>query len=188
MRRLAFYARHVRRRKQAYAADAGRRFADNGGHNPIVWICHKVMTIHLIKLAVGIETADHLHQVQKQRITDRVATGGEPLSYHVTRNFPRKAKELLNGGSLYWVIRGVILLRQPILRLDKVTDDRGKTACRIVLADNRIAVRPRTFRAFQGWRYFPVSDAPPDIGGMNETDETLPKELWDHLWTMGLAK
>lgn len=146
-----------------------------------------MMTIHLIKLAVGIESADHLCQVQQQRMADRVAAGGERLSYHVTRNFPRRADELLNGGSLYWVIRGVVLLRQPILRLDKAMDDRGRPACRIVLADDRIAVRPRAFRAFQGWRYFPVSDAPPDIGRVSGAEERLPENLREHLRTMGFA-
>lgn len=138
-----------------------------------------------MKLAVGIDSIDHLRTVHHHRIAERIANGGEAYGYHVTRNFPKRAEELLDGGSLYWVIRGKISARQTIVRLDPVVDDRDRPACRIVLEKQHIMVEPRSFRAFQGWRYFKAADAPTDLLDCGQPSKTLPDELRHHLRDIG---
>ncbi|MEI2806731.1 MAG: DUF1489 domain-containing protein [Albidovulum sp.] len=77
--------------------------------------------------------------------------------------FPKRREEIVPGGSLYWVIRGMILCRQPIADLEAVTGADGIERCRIVFKPQIIPVRPTPRRAFQGWRYLEAADAPPDL-------------------------
>ena len=77
--------------------------------------------------------------------------------------FPKRRDEILKGGSLYWVIRGLIQCRQPIIDLEAVRGDDGIDRCRIVYDTKSILVRPTPRRAFQGWRYLEAADAPPDL-------------------------
>ncbi len=115
------------------------------------------MTLHLLKLCVGVSS------VEEMESWTRLARGdGEALD-HVTRAFPRRKDEILPGGSLYWVIKGAILCRQPIDDLEIVRGEDGIDRCRIVFKPKIILVRPTPKRAFQGWRYLPDSDAPPDV-------------------------
>ncbi len=123
------------------------------------------MTTHLLKLAVGIDNVAHLREVQARR------RGAAATVSHVTRHAPRRAAALLDGGSLYWVIRGVIRVRQRLVGIEP-----GSTAaeggegpapasarsCRLVLDPALIPTVPRGHRAFQGWRYLRGEDAPPD--------------------------
>ena len=80
---------------------------------------------------------------------------------HVTRNTPRRWQEVLDGGSIFWVIKGVMCARQPITELRAMQRDDGRPACGIVLASDLIAVEPLRVRIFQGWRYLEAKDAPP---------------------------
>ena len=81
------------------------------------------MTLHLIKLCVGVESIQSLAQWQKRRLTE-LKKKGRPLQLvHVTRQTPKRADELLDGGSLYWVIRGSIAVRQRHIQACSVTQD-----------------------------------------------------------------
>jgi hypothetical protein len=123
------------------------------------------MTLHLIKLCVGVEGVERLEQWVKD-----CRKGLDTLD-HVTRSFPRRKDEILPGGSLYWVIKGAVLCRQPLADFEPVRGDDGIERCRIVFKPKIILVRPTPRRAFQGWRYLEGADAPPDMPRGTATDE-----------------
>ena len=129
------------------------------------------MTVHLKKLSVGSESLAGLRHWQ----AERVRNGMELM--HVTRNTPRRAEEVLDGGSIFWVIKGVMCARQPITELRSMQRADGKPACGIVLAPELVAVEPLRVRIFQGWRYLEVKDAPVDIPVADEGGDTMPPEL-----------
>ena len=112
--------------------------------------------LHLIKLCVGIDSLDEL-----ERHIARRAARGEIV--HTTRQTPRQRDAVLGGGSLYWVIKGMIQARQPIRDLRAEIDAESRSLCAIVLAPELIPVQPRRRRPFQGWRYLKPEDAPPDL-------------------------
>ena len=140
------------------------------------------MPLNLIKLAVGIEDIDHLDARQKQFRN----TAGNYR--HRTRMMPQREKEVLDGGSMYWVIRGLILVRQPIISLSQDKDDNGRALCVIELEPRQILVQPRAQRPFQGWRYLKADDAPTDIaaGGKIYVDPNMPKAMRMELARLGL--
>jgi len=144
------------------------------------------MTVHLLKLCVGVDDVDELEHFQSERLKTMRENGEEPQLRHVTRNTPRRAREVLDGGALYWVIRRVIQVRQNIVGLEAVEREDGKPACAILLAPELIRTRPRSFRPFQGWRYFPAADVPPDLPPGYETDASLPTGMADELRNLGL--
>ncbi len=115
------------------------------------------MTLNLIKLCVGVNELSELESWVHDAA--KVGEGRE----HVTRMFPRRKDEILPGGSLYWVIRSMILCRQPIADLQSIVTDDGIERCRIVFEPRIIAVRPVPRRPFQGWRYLKAEDCPPDL-------------------------
>ncbi len=119
--------------------------------------------MHLIKLCVGVDSLDEL-----ERHVTRRAARGEIV--HTTRQTPRQADAVRDGGSLYWVIKGVIQARQPIRDLRAETDAEGRSRCSIVLAPELIPVSPRRRRPFQGWRYLKPEDAPPDLASGDSGD------------------
>jgi hypothetical protein len=136
--------------------------------------------LHLIKLCVGAESVDDLATWQARRIAERQAAGLDPRPRHVTRMWPRRAEEILGGGSLYWVMGGYIAARQAVEAFDEVVAEDGVRRCAIVMSPMivRVAARPRG--PFQGWRYFAVGDAPPDVpqAGFAEAAEAyLPADL-----------
>ena len=142
--------------------------------------------LHLVKLCVGTDTIDELRAWQSRRSADRLANGQDPRPRHVTRMWPRRADELLAGGSLYWVIRGAIQVRQRILGLEEITGQDGIRRCAIVLDPALVptALRPR--RPFQGWRYLAAADAPPDICAAPGEDADLPSGLREALSRFGV--
>ena len=126
------------------------------------------MPLHLLKLAVGIEDVEQLRSIRAARAVER---GG---SWVVTRNHPRRGAEILAGGSLYWVIRGQIRLRQRVLGFRAETEESGRRYCLIEVASELIATVPRSWRPFQGWRYLLPADAPADLpGGECRADRML---------------
>lgn len=140
------------------------------------------MTLHIIKLAVGIDDIDHLARVQKAH----PLSGGNPGCR--TRNAPRRADELLDGGSLYWVIGGYIMVRQKILAFHARRRD-GKPECVIALDPALVPVAPTHRRAFQGWRYLKEADAPPDTGRARRktyVDPKMTREMQRELRRLGL--
>ena len=136
------------------------------------------MTVHLKKLSVGSESLASLRQWQEAR-----RKAGFELM-HVTRNTPRRAEEVLDGGSIFWVIKGVMCARQPIVELREMQRADGKSACGIVLAPDLIAVEPRRMRIFQGWRYLEAEDAPADL--TDPVDESMPPALVAELRELGV--
>ena len=136
------------------------------------------MGLHLLKLCVGAESIEDL-----QRWRDRIAPGGQPMA-HVTRMFPKRREELLEGGSLYWVIKRVIQARQRIVGLDEVSGKDGIRRCAIMLDPELVRTNPSPKRPFQGWRYLKGEDAPGDLPQNSGGDE-LPEDLRRKLIELG---
>ena len=129
--------------------------------------------INLIKLSVGSESIETLAAWQD----DPRAKAPDGSPRHVTRMWPKRADELLDGGSIYWVIKGVVLCRQPILRLDEVRREDGIPRCGIILKAGLIPVTPMPKRPFQGWRYLKPEDAPTDTDPARASEARLPADL-----------
>ena len=127
--------------------------------------------LHLIKLCVGAETVQDLLDWQR---TPR-AKGPDGLPRHVTRMWPKRQEELLSGGSLYWVIKGVVLCRQRILRLDPVDRGDGIRRCGIVLDPKIERTEGLPKRPFQGWRYLEERNAPRDLPKGTANDDLPPR-------------
>lgn len=123
------------------------------------------MTIHLIKLCVGAETVADLQVWVDHLVGDRRRARLSLLSHHDTRMWPKRAEEVLQGGSLYWVIKGAVLVRQKIVGLEEIDPGDGRPMCRIWLDPGLVRTEPRGRRPFQGWRYLAPEDAPPDLSG-----------------------
>lgn len=140
------------------------------------------MPLNLVKLCVGAESIEDLASWQKERLAEQRKAGGKPRITHATFQRPKRDAELLDGGSLYWVIKGIIQARQLILALDEGKKSDGSPCCLIVLDKKIVPVRPLPRRAFQGWRYLAPDDAPPDIangkgGGLADMPPALRKQL-----------
>ncbi|MBD0865378.1 MAG: DUF1489 domain-containing protein [Rhodobacteraceae bacterium] len=139
-------------------------------------------TVHLIKLCVGAEQVEDLEKWQK---TAR-AKGPDGLPRHVTRMWPKRFDALLNGGSLFWVFKGLILCRQRIVRLDEVQGQDGIIRCGIVLDPSVVRTRTVPRRPFQGWRYLNPGDAPRDLPKERMSKDVLPSELVLELAEIGV--
>lgn len=134
----------------------------------------------MIKLCVGANDLGAL----ESWIAD--CRKGRDTLDHITRMFPRRKDEILAGGSLYWVIRGMILCRQPIADLEAVTGEDGIERCRIVFKPKIIPVRPTPRRAFQGWRYLDGADVPPDLEKAGKGHAEMPESMRRDLADLGL--
>ncbi len=142
--------------------------------------------LHLLKLSVGSESLETLNEWQHIRIAENAAAGRGPIYTHVTRMWPRREAELLDGGSIYWIIRGSVACRQRIERLDERIGADGIRRCALVLEPKLVRTAPQPRRAFQGWRYLKPEDAPSDIGPYTPGEETLPAELAQELAVLGV--
>jgi hypothetical protein len=128
------------------------------------------MALHLLKMAVGIDDLDHLRRIRAARLAER----GTSAVY--TRNRPRREEEVLDGGSIYWVIRGQIRARQRVIGFRTERDDNGRRFCLIDVDTDLVATFGRAWRPFQGWRYLDPVDAPPDDrhpGGAELPDQLI---------------
>ncbi len=134
------------------------------------------MTVHLLKLSVGSESVESLQDWQEQRLAR------EGRLYHMTRQQPRRGEELLDGGSIYWVIKGLILCRQRLIGFDEGVNEAGHAMTLLLLDPELVSVEPRPHRAFQGWRYLRAGDAPRDLSG---TAAGLPPALAAELRALG---
>jgi hypothetical protein len=148
------------------------------------------MTLHLKKLCVGIERVDQLEAYQERRRREMKAAGLPAYNHHVTRNTPRRAAEILDGsgeGSLFWIIKREIRVRQRIHAIEEVVDHNGKPCCALVLEPELIRVAGRSHRPFQGWRYLEAADAPADLpNGAVDESEDMPPEMRRELRALGL--
>ena len=144
------------------------------------------MALHMLKMAVGIETLGHLARVQKQRMARAKGEDGAPGLRHFTRNAPRRWREILDGGSIYWIIKGAIRVRQRILGIDRGIDAEGRRYCALGLDPTLVRTIPRPNKALQGWRYLENSDAPTDLDAPDEMTGDMPAEMVAELRTLGL--
>lgn len=138
--------------------------------------------LHLIKLSVGPKDLADL----QARFALRLARGERLV--HQTRQFPRRADELLAGGSIYWVIGGAVRARQRLLAIEEQRWDDGQACAGLVLDEALIPVRPRPQKPFQGWRYLKPEDAPADLAGEGPSSgiEDLPPALRRELEALAL--
>lgn len=132
--------------------------------------------VHLIKLAAGADSVDSLAAWQSGQAAARGAAGLSPLPVCQTRHTPKRRAELLAGGSLYWVVRGVIAVRQRVLDIDSAVGGDGHRVCHLILDPDLIMTEPRPRKAFQGWRYLPGEDAPPDVSA-SQSGDMLPETV-----------
>jgi len=138
--------------------------------------------LHIMKLAVGIRDLAHLRAVQAARLAT------EPPLRHRTRNFPRRAREVVDGGSMYWVVSGSLLVRQRIVDIVDSQWEDGSACAAILLDPELVSVAGRPTRAFQGWRYLEPEAAPPDLAGLALADgaEAMPEPMRRELRELGL--
>lgn len=144
------------------------------------------MTVNLVKLCVGAESVEDLTGWIEQRLAAKRHAGASVELIHVTRMTPKRQADLLDGGSLYWVIKGIIQCRQRLLELRPVTGEDGISRCGIVLDPEVVLVEPRQRGPFQGWRYFETRDAPPDLEAGATGVAEMPADMRRELAEMGL--
>jgi hypothetical protein len=142
------------------------------------------MTVHLLRMAVRIESIAQLKEIQAER---RASTKEKRL-YTFTRNVPRRIDELIDGGSIYWVVKRLIRVRQEILSISQEINDEGRKYCAIELNSVPVLLEPRRQKAFQGWRYLKPEEAPKDLpeGSSLETETDMPSEMLAELKELGL--
>lgn len=138
--------------------------------------------LHLQKLSVGTESVEGLAQWQ----ATKRAQAPDGLPRHVTRMWPKREADLMKGGSIYWVIKGTILCRQEINRLDEYIGMDGIRRCAIVLEKELIRVAPTLKRPFQGWRYLKPADAPRDLPKGRQSETPLPPKMSAALAEIGV--
>jgi hypothetical protein len=143
------------------------------------------MTLHLIKLCVGCDSVEDLAGWLDERLAVLKRRGEKPEHVHVTRMVPKRIAELLDGGSLYWVIKGNVQVRQPLTDVQPFVDKEGIGRCRLVLAPKLARTEWQPRRPFQGWRYLEPSDVPRDLGEGRRGDD-IPQALLAELAGLGL--
>jgi hypothetical protein len=143
------------------------------------------MTLHLIKLCVGAESIESLARWQTKRLADLKKKGRKPELVHVTRQTPKRADELLDGGSLYWVIKGYVAVRQRLIDVRPARAQDGIPRCALVYDPELIPTIRRARRPFQGWRYLKPQDTPPDARSLKGM-KNLPDELKNELAELGI--
>ncbi|HEY3778143.1 MAG TPA: DUF1489 domain-containing protein [Rhizomicrobium sp.] len=143
------------------------------------------MTLHLIKLCVGVDSLEDLARWQKARVATLKKKRTKFELVHVTRQTPKRAHDLLDGGSLYWVIAGHVAARQKLLDIRPVKRKDGPPRCGLVYEPKLIPTLRRFHRPFQGWRYLATGDAPPDARSIQH-GKGLPDALCAELAELGL--
>lgn len=144
------------------------------------------MALHLIKLCVGADSIQDLRDWVSERSLTAMAAGLDPHSIHTTRMVPKRVEELLDGGSLYWVIKGQVSARQKLLDLRTFTGGDGIQRCELVLGPEVIETASQPKRPFQGWRYLKDEEKPRDLGALGDDIAALPEDLRRELSDLGL--
>ncbi|MFC6391943.1 DUF1489 family protein [Methylorubrum zatmanii] len=140
------------------------------------------MALHLLKLCVGPSSIEELEARISHNRAEAQRLGADPATVHITRMFPKRARDIAGRGSIYWVMKGTLICRQPIRAIEPITGQDGIERCRLVLDPAVTPVSPRPCRPFQGWRYLEARDAPADLdrasaGEVAEMPESLRREL-----------
>lgn len=144
------------------------------------------MALHLIKLCVGADSVQDLQGWVAERCLNAIAAGLEPHSIHTTRMMPKRMDELLEDGSLYWVIKGQVMARQRLRAITTVTGTDGIQRCQLMLGPEVIETVPQPRRPFQGWRYLKTEDVPEDLGALGQGMAQMPEDLRRELAALGL--
>ena len=142
-------------------------------------VFHSTMPLHILKLCVGIESVDGLRKVQASRLERDGAI------MHYTRHRPKRAAEVLSGGSIYWIIRGFVQVRQRIISI-KLADSSSAKRCILVLDQQLFLTDLQPRKPHQGWRYLNQHDAPLDSKGGVDANDELPKNLIAELRALGV--
>ena len=143
------------------------------------------MTLNLIKLAVGVEDVDHLQEIQTRRLKAAALRSKETKLFHITRNKPRRMAELIEGGSMYWVIKGFVRARQCILGVEDGIEGETRSGCGLVLEPILVRTQMMLWKPFQGWRYLEGENAPVDVNS-DASEVELPAEMAAELRNLGL--
>ena len=138
--------------------------------------------LNILKLCVGADSVEDLLDWQRSHPSP-FATGERR---HITRMWPKREAELTAGGSLYWVIKGVIRCRQRIVRLDRVEGADGILRCGIIMEPAVVLTETAARRPFQGWRYLAAQDAPRDLSASRRHEAALPPQLATALAELGV--
>jgi hypothetical protein len=145
------------------------------------------MTVHLVKMAVGVESFDHLAQIQSERIAQAGLQGGGGQLRHMTRNRPRREGDVLENGSIFWIIKGYIRARQNITGFGDGMGRNGRARCAIILDPQLVRTVLTPHKPIQGWRYMDALAAPADLGAREmEVETALPDNMADELRILGL--
>ena len=144
------------------------------------------MSLNLIKLCVGCDSVEDLEEWIADRLDDKRRAGEPVEQYHTTRMVPTRVAEIVEGGSLYWVIKGSVQCRQLITEIRPFTDKEGIGRCHLVLDPVVVRTEWQPRRAFQGWRYLKLSDAPADLGKGRTGWAEMPPKLRQELAELGL--
>jgi hypothetical protein len=145
------------------------------------------MTVHIVKLCVGAESIEDLAVWQASRLAQDVRLQRKPRLVHTTFQSPKRQDEVLDGGSLYWVIKGLIQVRQRITGFDTGQKMDGSPCCLLVLDPALVPVRPTPRRPFQGWRYLNPDDVPTDLKGDGRDEiAEMPAHVKKELAALGL--
>ncbi|QFR32170.1 DUF1489 family protein [Ancylobacter sp. TS-1] len=143
------------------------------------------MPLHLLKLCVGAESIEDLEEWIAENLAGKTARGETAEQVHTTRMVPTRMTELLDGGSLYWVIKGEVACRQRLTGIRPFVDGDGIRRCHLVMEPVVHRVMPRPNRPFQGWRYLADKDVPADLAAGGDAP-ALPDTLRRELRSLGL--
>jgi hypothetical protein len=144
------------------------------------------MPLHLLKLCVGCDSIRDLEDWIEENRAHHRRLGRAYEQTHTTRMVPKRLDAIVDGGSLYWVIKGQVACRQRLLAIRPFTDGDGIGRCRLVIEPVVVAVEPRPCRPFQGWRYLDPKDAPRDLGRFSGDLAAMPETLRRELVDLGL--
>ncbi|MGB8818302.1 MAG: DUF1489 family protein [Rhizobiaceae bacterium] len=144
------------------------------------------MALNIIKLCVGCDSIEDLIAWREEDAALKRRLGLPVEQYHTTRMRPKREADILDGGSLYWVIKANVQCRQKILDLRPVTGEDGISRCQIVLDHHVVPTQWQPRRAFQGWRYLDVKDAPADLKDGQKSLLAMPRALREELASLGL--
>ena len=144
------------------------------------------MALHLLIMCVGIESIGHLRRVEKRELEQLRRAGEPPTLRHWTRNKPRRADEILDGGSIYWIIKGHIRVRQAVVGIEQRIDPERSKRCLILFDPKLVRTVPVPRDPMQGWRYLEDKHAPADLDSGPDDNAGMPPEMAAELRSLGL--
>ncbi len=144
------------------------------------------MVVNLLKMAVGVTSVAHLRGLQQKRLREATQDGQKPVLRHWTRNIPVRSEEICNGGSLYWIIKGAIRVRQKVTAIERNASRESRKRCAFILDDKLVLTELKLVRPIQGWRYLAPEAAPKDVVERDHGSADLPVDMAEELRRLGL--